>query len=58
MPLVLVTGTAVATMIPSALMPSYVRIAHFVELGFSMTVVGIFMVFLFLRGEPVKERKK
>jgi len=26
-----------------------VRVGHFIELGFSMTVVGIFMVWLFLK---------
>jgi hypothetical protein len=49
MPLVLFTGTAVAVITPSAVMPGIVRFAHFIELGFSMIVVGIVMVWLFVR---------
>lgn len=49
MPLVLFTGTAVATITPSAVMPGIVRLAHFIELGFSMIVVGLFMVWFFVR---------
>jgi hypothetical protein len=49
-PIVLVTGTAVSLLTPSALMPGGVRVAHFVELGISMTAVGLFMVW-FLRAE-------
>ena len=48
LPLVLVTGTAVACITPSPLMPPIVRLGHFIELGFSMTVVGVFMAWLFL----------
>jgi hypothetical protein len=47
-PLILFTGTAVAVITPSAFMPGIVRLAHFIELGFSMTVVGLSMVWLFL----------
>jgi hypothetical protein len=30
-------------------MPGIVRLAHFIELGFSMIVVGLFMVWLFVK---------
>ena len=49
MPLVLFTGTAMAMITPSAFMPGIVRFAHFIELGFSMIVVGLFMVWLFVK---------
>lgn len=49
MPLVLFAGTAVATIIPSAVMPGIVRLAHFIELGFSMIVVGVFMAWFFVK---------
>ncbi len=55
MPSILVVATAFAMIIPSALMPGMVRLGHFIELGFSMTVVGLFMVWLFLKERPVKE---
>jgi hypothetical protein len=58
MPLVLFTGTAVATITPSAVMPGIVRLAHFIELGFSMTVVGIFMVWLFLKDNVISGENK
>jgi hypothetical protein len=34
---------------PNAAMPAMVRLAHGIELTFSMTIVGIFMVWLFLK---------
>ena len=49
MPLVLVIGTAASFLTPTPLIPPMVRVAHVIELGFSMTVVGIFMVWLFLK---------
>ena len=49
LPLVLVTGTAVACITPNTIMPPIVRLGHFIELGFSMTVVGVFMVWLFVK---------
>lgn len=57
MPLVLFTGTAVSVITPSAVMPGIVRLAHFIELGFSMIVVGLFMVWLFVKDadEPAPE---
>ena len=48
MPLLLFTGTAMEMIVPQALMPGIVRFAHFFELGFSMIIVGLFMVWLFL----------
>jgi len=56
LPLVLVTGTAVACITPNALMPPIVRLGHFIELGFSMTVVGVFMVWLFLKEKKEPEK--
>ena len=56
MPLMLFTGTAVSLITPSAFLPGIVRFAHFIELSFSMIVVGLFMVWLFLR-EKETERK-
>ena len=49
MPLVLFNGTALEHMLPSAVLPGIVRLAHFIELGFSMIVVGWFMVWFFVR---------
>lgn len=49
LPLVLVTGTAGALIMPNALMPPIVRLGHFIELGFSMTVIGVFVPWLFLK---------
>ncbi|MBI9043124.1 MAG: hypothetical protein JEZ06_01490 [Anaerolineaceae bacterium] len=57
MPLVLFAGTAGATIIPSAVMPGIVRLGHFIELGFSMSVVGVFMVWLFLKEQQQKEMR-
>jgi hypothetical protein len=50
LPLVMVTGTAISFITPNPYMPPMVRVGHFIELAFSMTVVGIFMVWLFLKG--------
>jgi hypothetical protein len=55
MPLVLFTGTAGALITPSAVMPGIVRLAHFIELGFSMIVVGLFMVWFFVRDKASQE---
>ncbi|MBN1536680.1 MAG: hypothetical protein JW908_08115 [Anaerolineales bacterium] len=49
MPLVLFTGTAVSLITPSAFLPGIVRLAHFIELTFSMLIVGWFMVWLFVK---------
>jgi hypothetical protein len=49
MPLVLFNGTAMEHMLPSAVLPGIVRLAHFIELGFSMLVVGWFMVWFFVK---------
>ena len=49
MPLVLFNGTAMEHMLPSAVLPGGVRLAHFIELGFSMIVVGLFMVWFFVK---------
>ena len=49
MPLVLFNGTALEHMLPSAVLPGIVRLAHFIELGFSMIIVGWFMVWLFVK---------
>jgi hypothetical protein len=54
MPLVLFTGTAIAVITPSAVMPGIVRLAHFIELGFSMIVVGLFMVWLFVKDKATQ----
>jgi hypothetical protein len=48
-PLVLFVGTAVEMIVPQALMPGIVRWAHFIELGFSMILVGLFMVWLMVK---------
>jgi hypothetical protein len=48
LPLVMVTGTAISFVTPNPYMPPMVRVGHFIELTFSMTVVGVFMVWLFL----------
>ena len=57
-PLALFTGTAVACILPSAVMPGMVRLGHFIELGFSMTVVGVFMVWLFLKEKKGPEEQR
>jgi hypothetical protein len=49
LPLVLFTGTAVSLITPSAFLPGIVRLAHFIELTFSMIVIGLFMVWFFLK---------
>jgi hypothetical protein len=51
MPLMLFNATAMEHMLPSAVLPGGVRLAHFIELGFSMIVVGLFMVWLFIKDE-------
>lgn len=56
-PLILFTGTAMAVMVPSAVMPGIVRLAHFIELGFSMIVVGIVMVWLFMKKKEVLDEE-
>ena len=48
-PLMLFNGTAMEHIMPSAVLPAMVRLAHFIELGFSMIVVGLFMVWLFIK---------
>jgi hypothetical protein len=48
LPLVMVTGTAISFITPNPYMPPIVRLGHLIELAFSMTVVGVFMVWLFL----------
>jgi hypothetical protein len=49
LPLVMMTGTAVACLTPNAMMPPIVRLGHSIELGFSMAVVGVFVAWLFLK---------
>jgi len=49
LPSVLVIATAGSLIIPNAAMPAMVRLAHGIELTFSMAIVGIFMVWFFLR---------
>jgi hypothetical protein len=49
MPLVMVTGTAMSFVTPNPYIPPMVRVGHFIELAFSMTVVGVFLVWLFLK---------
>lgn len=49
LPSILVVATAGGLIIPNAVMPAMVRLAHGIELTFSMTIVGIFMVWLFLK---------
>jgi ABC-type sugar transport system permease subunit len=47
---VLVLGILNATTVETSItMPGSVRLAHVIELGFSMAVVGIFMVWLFVK---------
>lgn len=53
MPLVMVTGTAMAFITPNPYMPPMVRVGHFIELAFSMTVVGVFLVWLHLKDGQV-----
>jgi hypothetical protein len=53
MPLVLFNGTAMEHIMPSAVFPGMVRLAHFIELAFSMIVVGLFMVWFFVREKSV-----
>lgn len=57
MPLMLVAGTAVSLITPSSVLPGIARLGHFIELGFSMTVVGLFMAWLFVKkaGEDIRE---
>jgi hypothetical protein len=49
MPLMLVTATALEFITPNPAFPPMARVAHMLELGLSMAVVGMFMVMLFLR---------
>jgi len=49
LPFILVVATAGGLIMPNAAMPAMVRLAHGIELTFSMTIVGIFMVWLFLK---------
>ena len=49
LPFILVIATAGGLIMPNAAMPAMVRLAHGIELTFSMTIVGIFMVWLFLK---------
>jgi hypothetical protein len=55
LPLVMVTGTAISFITPNPYMPPMVRVGHFIELAFSMTIVGIFMVWLFLKEKSNQE---
>jgi len=55
LPLALNTGTAIATIIPSAVMPGIIRLAHFIELGFSMTIVGLFAAWFFVKSNTPTE---
>jgi hypothetical protein len=55
LPLVMVTGTAISFITPNPYMPPMVRVGHFIELAFSMTVVGIFIVWLFLKEKSNQE---
>ena len=57
LPLILVTATALALIVPNASFPAMVRLAHGIELTFSMTVVGIFMVWLFLKEKKGQEKQ-
>jgi hypothetical protein len=54
MPLVLFNGTAMEHIMPSAVLPGGVRLAHFIELGFSMIVVSLFMVWFFLKDKTAQ----
>jgi hypothetical protein len=56
MPVVLVTATALAFITPNPTFPPMVRLAHGIELGLSMTVVGVFMVLLFLKEKTGQEK--
>ena len=49
LPFILVIATAGGLIMPNAAMPAMVRLAHGIELTFSMAIVGIFMVWLFLK---------
>jgi hypothetical protein len=49
MPVILVTATAVSLMQPSAFLPGIVRFAHSIELTVSMTPIGIFMAWFFIK---------
>ncbi len=49
LPLLMVMGTAFAVIVPSAVMPGQVRLAHFIELFLSMALIGIYMVRLFVK---------
>lgn len=51
MPLILVCGTALTNIIPSAIMPFEIRIPHIIELGSSMTLIGLYLVWLFVRSK-------
>lgn len=57
LPLILVTATALGLIVPNASFPAMVRSAHGIELTFSMTVVGIFMVWLFLKEKKGQEKQ-
>lgn len=57
LPLILVTATALALIVPNASFPAMVRLAHGIELTFCMTVVGIFMVWLFLKEKKGQEKQ-
>ena len=57
LPLILVTATALGLIVPNASFPAMVRLAHGIELTFSMTVVGIFMVWLFLKEKKGQEKQ-
>lgn len=52
MPAMLFAGTSISVITPSALLPGIVRFAHFIELGISMAVVGLFMAWLFVKPRP------
>jgi hypothetical protein len=54
MPLMLFNATAMEHMLPSAVLPGGVRLAHFIELGSSMIVVGLFMVWLFVKDKAAQ----
>ena len=58
MPLMLFNATAMEHMLPSAVLPGMVRLAHFIELGFSMIVVGLFMVWLFIKDRDTHAESK
>jgi hypothetical protein len=56
LPLVMVTGTAISFITPNPYIPPMVRVGHFIELAFSMTVVGVFLVWLFLKEKNSQEQ--